>query len=71
LVGDYLLSKGLLLSLNNKDHQVLQILSTAVKEMSEGELLQMEKSRNLNLKEDIYYEHIYFNIYSSKHSHFL
>ena len=38
LVGDYLLSKGLLLSLNNKDHQILQILSTAVKEMSEGEL---------------------------------
>jgi octaprenyl-diphosphate synthase len=56
LVGDYLLSKGLLLSLNNKDHKVLQILSTAVKEMSEGELLQMEKARNLNLKEDVYYE---------------
>lgn len=56
LVGDYLLSKGLLLSLNNKDFRVLQILSTAVKEMSEGELLQMEKSRNLNLKEDVYYE---------------
>ncbi len=56
LVGDYLLSKGLLLSLNNKDHLVLQILSNAVKEMSEGELLQIEKSRTLNLKEDIYYE---------------
>ncbi|HMZ46473.1 MAG TPA: polyprenyl synthetase family protein [Chitinophagaceae bacterium] len=56
LVGDYLLSKGLLLSLNNKDFKVLQILSTAVKEMSEGELLQIEKSRNLNLKEDVYYE---------------
>lgn len=56
LVGDYLLSKGLLLSLNNKDHQVLQILSNAVKEMSEGELLQIEKSRNLNLKEEVYYE---------------
>ncbi len=56
LVGDYLLSKGLLLSLNNKDHRVLQILSNAVREMSEGELLQIEKSRNLNLKEEIYYE---------------
>ena len=56
LVGDYLLSKGLLLSLNNKDYQVLQILSNAVKEMSEGELLQMEKSRKLNLNESIYFE---------------
>jgi len=56
LVGDYLLSKGLLLSLNNKDHQVLELLSEAVKMMSEGELLQIEKARNLNLKEDIYYE---------------
>lgn len=56
LVGDYLLSKGLLLSLDNRDHQVLQILSNAVREMSEGELLQIEKSRNLNLKEDVYYE---------------
>ena len=55
LVGDYLLSKGLLLSLNNNDYKVLQILSEAVKLMSEGELLQMEKSRNLNLDEDIYY----------------
>lgn len=56
LVGDYLLSKGLLLSLNNKDHRVLEILSDAIKLMSEGELLQLEKSRNLNLKEDVYYE---------------
>jgi octaprenyl-diphosphate synthase len=56
LVGDYLLSKGLLLSLNNEDYKILQILSTAVKEMSEGELLQIEKSRNLNLKEEIYFE---------------
>ena len=56
LVGDYLLSKGLLLSLNNNDHKVLQILSDAVKAMSEGELLQIEKARNLNLKEEIYYE---------------
>ena len=55
LVGDYLLSKGLLLSLENKDYDVLEVLSTAVKEMSEGELLQQEKSRNLNLDEDVYY----------------
>jgi octaprenyl-diphosphate synthase len=56
LVGDYLLSKGLLLSLDNGDFKILQILSSAVKQMSEGELLQIEKSRNLNLKEDIYFE---------------
>lgn len=56
LVGDYLLSKGLLLSLDNQDFKVLQILSRAVKMMSEGELLQMEKSRTLNLKEEVYYE---------------
>lgn len=56
LVGDYLLSKGLLLSLDNGDFKILQILSVAVKKMSEGELLQMEKSRNLNLKEEIYFE---------------
>jgi len=48
LVGDYLLSKGLLLSLENKDFTILTILSNAVKNMSEGELLQMEKTRNLN-----------------------
>jgi octaprenyl-diphosphate synthase len=56
LVGDYLLSKGLLLSLDNGDHEILSILSTAVRKMSEGELLQIEKSRKLNLKEDIYLE---------------
>ena len=56
LVGDYLLSKGLLLSLNNDDFEILKILSTAVKEMSEGELLQIEKTRTLNIQEDIYYE---------------
>lgn len=56
LVGDYLLSKGLLFSLENEDFKILQILSTAVKQMSEGELLQIEKARNLNLSEDIYYE---------------
>src|SRR6266545_682485 len=56
LVGDYLLSKGLLLSLENNDFEVLKILSEAVKMMSEGELLQIEKARNLNVHEDIYYE---------------
>jgi octaprenyl-diphosphate synthase len=56
LVGDYLLSKGLLLSLENKDFEILTILSRAVKKMSEGELLQIEKTRNLNFDESIYYE---------------
>ncbi len=56
LVGDYLLSKGLLLSLDNDDFEILKILSTAVKQMSEGELLQIEKARNLNLEEAVYFE---------------
>ena len=56
LVGDYLLSKGLLLSTDNNDFEHLHFLSEAVKQMSEGELMQIEKSRNLNLKEDIYFE---------------
>jgi octaprenyl-diphosphate synthase len=55
LVGDYLFAKGLLLSLDNNDFRILQILSEAVRQMSEGELLQMEKSRTLNLKEETYY----------------
>jgi octaprenyl-diphosphate synthase len=56
LVGDYLLAKGLLLSLDNNDFRILQILSDAVRQMSEGELLQMEKSRSLNLNEEVYFE---------------
>lgn len=56
LVGDYLLSKGLLLSTGAGDFKHLHILSDAVKQMSEGELLQMEKARNLNLSEPIYFE---------------
>jgi len=56
LVGDYLLSKGLLLSTVNEDFVHLQILSEAVKQMSEGELLQIEKSRKLNLDEATYFE---------------
>jgi octaprenyl-diphosphate synthase len=56
LVGDYLLAKGLLLSLDNDDFKILQIMSDAVRKMSEGELLQIEKSRSLNLDESIYFE---------------
>lgn len=56
LVGDFLLSRGLLLSLDNNDFDLLKIVSNAVKEMSEGELLQMEKARKLDITEDIYYE---------------
>lgn len=56
LVGDYLLSKGLLLTTGAGDFKHLDILSEAVKQMSEGELLQIEKARNLNLNEDIYFE---------------
>jgi len=56
LVGDYLLSKGLLLSVDNSDHDLLKIVSEAVRVMSEGELLQMEKARRLDISEDIYFE---------------
>ena len=56
LVGDFLLSKGLLLSVDNKDFELLQIVSNAVREMSEGELLQIEKARKLDIEESIYYE---------------
>ena len=55
LVGDYLLAKGMLLSLDNNDFTILQIMSRAVKQMSEGELLQMEKSRSLNIDEETYF----------------
>ena len=56
LVGDYLLSKGLLLSVKNKDYHLLEIVSESVEAMSEGELLQIEKTRNLNLSEEVYYD---------------
>ncbi|MEC7567973.1 MAG: polyprenyl synthetase family protein, partial [Bacteroidota bacterium] len=56
LVGDYLLSKGLLLCIDNKDFDLLEIISVAVREMSEGELLQIEKARSLDITEEIYYE---------------
>ncbi|MGS0526635.1 polyprenyl synthetase family protein [Zobellia nedashkovskayae] len=55
LVGDYLLSKGLLLSIDNEDFDLLKIISVAVREMSEGELLQIEKARRLDITEDVYY----------------
>lgn len=56
LVGDYLLSKGLLLSVQNKDFRLLEIVSEAVREMSEGELLQIEKARRLDIDESVYFE---------------
>ena len=56
LVGDFLLSRGLLLSIGNKDFALLEIASIAMKEMSEGELLQLEKARNLDITEEVYYE---------------
>ncbi len=56
LIGDYLLSKGLLLSIDNNDFDLLKIISVAVREMSEGELLQIEKARRLDITEAVYYE---------------
>jgi octaprenyl-diphosphate synthase len=56
LVGDYLLSKGLLLSIENEDFDLLKIISVAVCEMSQGELLQIEKARDLDITEEVYYE---------------
>ena len=56
LIGDYLLSRGLLMSLESNDYELLKITSNAVKQMSEGELLQMQKSRTLNIDEPVYFE---------------
>ena len=56
LVGDFLLSRGLLLAVEKEEFNLLKIVSRAVKEMSEGELLQIEKTRKLNITEDIYFE---------------
>lgn len=56
LVGDFLLSRGLLMSVEHKQFRLLQLVSEAVQEMSEGELLQMEKARKLNITEDVYFE---------------
>jgi octaprenyl-diphosphate synthase len=56
LVGDYLLSRGLLLSLENDDFDLLKIVTTSVREMSEGELMQIEKARSLDISEKVYFE---------------
>ena len=56
LVGDYLFSQGMLLALKNKEYRLLEIVSDAVKAMSEGELLQIEKARRLDIEEDVYFE---------------
>ena len=56
LVGDYLLSQGLSVALKNGQVVALTIMANAVKEMAEGELLQIEKARRLDIKEDIYYD---------------
>lgn len=56
LVGDYLLSKGLLLAVDNSEFEILRLFSDAVKEMAEGELLQIEKARRLDINEEIYFE---------------
>ena len=56
LVGDYLLSKGLLLSIDNDDFDLLKIISVAVREMSEGELLQIDKARRLDITKEVYFE---------------
>ena len=56
LVGDFLLSKGMLLALENKEYQLLEIVSRATKQMSEGELLQIEKARKLDISEEVYFD---------------
>jgi octaprenyl-diphosphate synthase len=56
LVGDFLLSRGLLLATENKDFKLLELVSNAVREMSEGELLQIEKARKLDIDESVYYD---------------
>ena len=56
LVGDFLLSRGLLLAVKNEEFELLKIMSTAVQDMSEGELLQIEKARKLDITEDVYFD---------------
>jgi octaprenyl-diphosphate synthase len=56
LFGDYLLARGLLLAVEKKDYDLLEIVSTSSKEMSEGELLQIQKTRSLNIDMETYYE---------------
>ncbi len=56
LVGDYLLSKSLLMAVDHNDHDLLKVVSRSIKEMSEGELLQIEKARKLDITESVYYD---------------
>ncbi len=56
LVGDFLLSQALLMSVKNKQYRMLEVINTAVREMAEGELLQMEKARRLDIEEAVYFE---------------
>jgi len=56
LVGDFLLSRGLLLAVKNKEYDLLEIMSTTVQDMSEGELLQIEKARGLDITEEVYFD---------------
>lgn len=56
LIGDYLLSKGLLLAVNQNEHELLKIVSVAVEEMAEGELMQIEKARKLDITEEVYFD---------------
>jgi len=56
LVGDFLLSQALLMSVKNKQYRMLEVINTAVREMAEGELMQMEKARRLDIKEEVYFE---------------
>jgi len=56
LVGDFILSRGLLVAIENNQFEMLRVISSAVKEMSEGELLQIERSRKMNIDEETYYE---------------
>lgn len=56
LVGDYLLSRGLMIAVKNNDHDLLKIVSEAVEQMSEGELLQIEKARKLDISETVYFD---------------
>ena len=65
LVGDYLLSKSVLLSTDYKDYDLLSVISRTIREMSEGELLQLEKARKLDITEDVYYEIIEVGVLSN------
>ncbi len=56
LVGDYLLSKSLLMAVDHNDHDLLKVVSRSIREMSEGELLQIEKARHLDITEEVYYD---------------